>query len=144
MPTVPRRAQCRLTAFGEAVLTFPYSALLVADLKAHIPFRFRTYDGVTKTWTVSDAYATLAVDLLLEHYPDAETPRRSRAQPRSRAGSGGNDFEILHLLPTAPREVVDASFRALAKLHHPDKGGDPAVMRRLAEAHDALRRRVSA
>ncbi len=32
-------------------------------------------------------------------------------------------YRALHLLPTAPPEVVQAAQRALVKIHHPDAGG---------------------
>jgi hypothetical protein len=35
-------------------------------------------------------------------------------------------------------EEVNAAFRKQAKVHHPDKGGDVEVMRRLSEARDLL------
>lgn len=46
----------------------------------------------------------------------------------------------MHLLPTAPPEVVKAVFRALAMLYHPDKGGSAEQMRELNEAYDQLRK----
>lgn len=35
-------------------------------------------------------------------------------------------YRTLHLLPSAPPEVVQAAHRALVKLHHPDAGGKHA------------------
>jgi hypothetical protein len=140
-----RTAHCRLTAFGEAVLTFPYRAALVDELKSAIPFRFRSYDPKDKTWMIEIPYVDLAIEILLEHYPNAEVPQRARASDSTEAWTGGQeDFQVLHLLPTAPSELVDAAYRTLAKLHHPDVGGDATVMRRLTEAHDVLSRRLSA
>jgi hypothetical protein len=139
-----KRATCRLTAFGEAVLSFPYSAAMVAALKAAIPYRFRDWDPVGKTWTIDPAYVDVAMEMLLEHFVDAETPRRGRTRPTPAAPPAGNPFAVLHLLPSAPREVIDASFRALAKSCHPDAGGTDAAMRELTEAHDLLARRVGA
>ena len=145
MSTLPRRAQCRMTAFGEAVVTFPYNALLVADLKECVPFRFRTFDPSTKAWTVSHKYAHLAISLLLERFPDADVLRRSRFDAKSQTRNArGDHFAVLHLLPSAPPALIDAPFRCLAKIHHPDVGGDPAAMRRLSEAREALGRRLGA
>ena len=47
-------------------------------------------------------------------------------------------YEALGILPKAPSEVIDASFKALAKIHHPDKGGNAAKFRRIKEAHAVL------
>jgi curved DNA-binding protein CbpA len=46
---------------------------------------------------------------------------------------------VLHLLPSAPPELIDAASGTLARLHHPDVGGDPETMRTLNDARDALR-----
>jgi curved DNA-binding protein CbpA len=51
---------------------------------------------------------------------------------------------LLHLLPTAPLAVIEASYRALARLHHPDAGGNAEHMKLLNAARDALKERVSA
>lgn len=43
-------------------------------------------------------------------------------------------FEVLYLRPGAPPEVIQAVYRTLAKMHHPDVGGSTDVM---AEINDA-------
>jgi hypothetical protein len=139
--TAPRATR---TAFGEAVLTWPYCPAMLDDLKVAIPYRYRDWDPARKVWTIEPAYADRAIEMLLAHFPDAEIPLRGRTRTTPKAPPPGNPFAVLHLLPSAPPEVVDAAFRALAKKFHPDKGGDPAVMRQLAEAHTVLSRRLSA
>ncbi len=44
----------------------------------------------------------------------------------------------LWLRPGAPREVIDAAFRALARLHHPDSGGSEEAMQRLNAAYRTI------
>lgn len=46
-------------------------------------------------------------------------------------------YEVLGVRPDAPIEVVEASYRALAKAAHPDAGGSTDAM---AELNDALER----
>ena len=41
----------------------------------------------------------------------------------------------LWLKPGAPREVIDAAYRALARLYHPDAGGSEEAMTRLNLAY---------
>lgn len=47
---------------------------------------------------------------------------------------------VLGVAPDAPRAVVEAAYRALAREAHPDRGGSPARMAELTAARDALLR----
>jgi len=47
-------------------------------------------------------------------------------------------YRVLGILPNAPDEVIKAVYRALAKKHHPDAGGDPKLFRALSEAYSVL------
>ncbi len=47
-------------------------------------------------------------------------------------------YAVLHLQETAPRELVDAAFKTLAKLTHPDCGGDPEMFLRVKAAYDLI------
>jgi hypothetical protein len=145
MSSMPRGAEFRYTAFGEGRITWPYCPPMLEDLKAAIPYRFRNWDPTGKVWTIDPAYVDVAIAVLLHHFPDASVPRRGRTDTTTNSAPAGNDpFALLHLLPSAPREVIDASFRALAKSCHPDRGGTDARMRELIAAHEALSRRLSA
>lgn len=143
-------ARCWHTAFDEIECTIPFgrdpalSRNLIDAWKARIPYARRNFDGTSKVWRFWGGYQDDAIEELLERFPDAECPRRSRRQARPPANSGGSHFRVLHLRETAPPELVDAAFRCLAKMHHPDKGGDPGTMRELTAARDALSRRLSA
>lgn len=48
-------------------------------------------------------------------------------------------YALLHLDPSAPLEVAEAAYRALAKRAHPDAGGSTETMRRLNEAIEVIR-----
>lgn len=50
--------------------------------------------------------------------------------------------EILNIRPSADHAVVKAAFHALAKLHHPDQGGDTATMQRVNTAYDYMSTRT--
>jgi hypothetical protein len=138
----PQRARCHRTTAIELVPSFHEE--LITWWK-RIPSDSRSYDPVTKTWRFWGGVETLATVLLLKYFPDADVPNPSRTTSNQGGWIAGNDdFAVLHLLPTAPPELVGAAYRCLAQLHHPDVNGDVAIMRRLAEAHEALRRRLSA
>lgn len=46
-------------------------------------------------------------------------------------------YEILHIHPSAPPEVVRASYRQLALLYHPDKNPSPEATALMAQVNDA-------
>lgn len=68
----------------------------------------------------------------LEEYVTKLIKRKSKTTLSSDAHS------ILHLLPNAPRLIVDAVWKALAKLHHPDRGGDMETFKKYQEAYDKI------
>ncbi len=47
-----------------------------------------------------------------------------------------NPFEQLGLTMEAAPEAVRARFLELAKIHHPDVGGDPVAFQAIRQAHD--------
>jgi hypothetical protein len=150
MPKYARNAQCLLTASGEGVLRFPFNRALVNELKASIAYRFRSYDAVTKAWTVLPAYVDLAIAILLDHFSDAEVPRRGQTWERQHQRrpepwpSGSDPFRVLHLRETAPVELIEGAYCILARLHHPDAGGSTEAMQQLNGAYMALKARVRA
>jgi curved DNA-binding protein CbpA len=54
-------------------------------------------------------------------------------------GSKGSAYDVLHLKPDAPPEVVAAAYKALAFKHHPDRGGDEEEMKRINDSHDRIK-----
>ena len=47
-------------------------------------------------------------------------------------------YAVLHLRPSAPRAIIDAAFRTLAKTLHPDVGGDAEEFKRVQAAYDKI------
>lgn len=126
---------------GRAVVSFPYSAYVVERLKAEVPPPCREYDPARKLWTIYPPYIGPAVAIIRSAYPDAEI--EDAAAPTITPPAIDPDFAELHLLPTAPPELIDVAYRTLARIHHPDAGGDTRVMQRLNAARDAIARRAS-
>ena len=124
-------------------------------LKAMVPRQLRRYDPEAKQWHI----AAMGAQLLHRWLDCAGQSLGAQIQwvGEGAAGEQGSDgspvrptapaedpYATLHLLPTAPVEVVRAAFRALAGLHHPDRGGDGEQMRRVNAAYEALARRLKA
>jgi hypothetical protein len=133
------------------------------SLKAMFPYHGTlSYDGTRKLWSVPAtrcgsldvwAYATFdASDIEWGNEPIEGFFSRSRARhggqdqyegaqdaPEAPDAALTSAYHALHLLPTAPPELVTAAYRALAQLHHPDRGGDAAAMVQLNQAVAILR-----
>lgn len=130
-----------ISANGRAVLAFPFDRWLVESLKAEIPPYARSYDPARKTWTVEQPYIRTARRLLTTVWPDAEIEE----EPRFRSPSERTpraEYHILHLQPTAPPELVEAAYKCLSRLYHPDAGGDTEKMMQINEAISTIRRRA--
>lgn len=93
---------------------------LIEELKA-IPYNQRSYDPQAKTWKVYDrAHLDEWLDSAKELGAKVEwVDEDSFRQPIGRMSYRGA-CHTLHLLPTAPQEVIRASYRALSRIHHPD------------------------
>jgi hypothetical protein len=117
----------------------------IASLKRTVPPHLREYEPDTKQWFVADAART-QLDrwlghLFVTHGVEAEWLTSDDAGERARkphTSAKADPFATLHLLPTAPMEVVRAAYKALAMKHHPDLGGDTQAMQRLNQAYREL------
>ena len=52
--------------------------------------------------------------------------------------SSSDHYRVLQIQPDAVPEVVAAAYRALARLHHPDLGGDARTMAAVNDAWEVL------
>jgi hypothetical protein len=129
-----------ITPYGRAVLAFPFDRWLVDALK-EIPAYARSYDPATKQWTVESPYIAVARRLLTTVFPDADITDESPRFTPPASGTPRTAYHVLHLRETAPRELVEGAYKILARLHHPDAGGDHETMQALNEAIDIIRRR---
>ena len=141
------RAFVTILANGDATLRTPYHAEFVAALKNDIPWDFRSWGGDWKTWTVESFYADRAVELVRRYFGEVTVEDQRRRNQESRQQSAGGprqqtvppDDVTLHLLPTAPPQLIDAAYKALARLTHPDLGGSTEAMQRLNAAYERLK-----
>jgi hypothetical protein len=86
-------------------------------------------------------YSRVSIDLQIEIAKAKENwtvyARRTGLAPVANLSVS---YNALHLLPSAPMSVVQATWHALAKEHHPDKGGNPEEFKKYSEAYHAIRK----
>ncbi len=111
----------------------------ISELKGIIPAAFRNYEPTKKTWLISDwecleewlgeLRSVYAVETVYDdEQPSQKPPSQSIASP----------FQTLYLLPNAPPEVVKASYKALAKIYHPDLRGSNEKMIAINRAFEII------
>jgi DnaJ-domain-containing protein 1 len=141
---MPMVARAVYTSNGSVRLTFPFQPILIAVLKERIPRSCRTYNPKTKSWTVSGGWQDRAVNLLLGVFPDAQVEHPRSDRGTETVGQIDDAHAELHLLSSAPPELIEAAYRVLAKQHHPDAGGGTVTMQRLNTAYAVLKAQVVA
>lgn len=141
--------------FGEAGewvrVSFPYHPDAVAGIKAGIPKYQRSFDPATREWRVAPSCADAVERILRRIWGDGVRvirPTRRQAPPPppppSAPTGGTGHYATLHLLPSAPPELVEAAWKCLLRMNHPDTKppAEVAVWTRRAqainEAHDAI------
>ncbi len=113
----------------------PYKAAFVAGIKVVIPKGYRHWDGEEKVWAVSYLYEEKLIRLCqtcfggVVQYGQQKSTQAIQASPR---------YQALHLLPSAPGEVVMAAYRALSKLYHPDVSQDPNATEKMKKINVAF------
>ena len=99
------------------------------------------------TMTSETAWLQEEVTLLRRALAEERGKRQASEQAVTLAGQKvvwelrSTPWGVLGLLPGADLEVAEAAYRTLARRHHPDRGGDPDVMRRLNWAIQEIRER---
>lgn len=66
--------------------------------------------------------------------------RRTPAAPAPSQSNLDMCYRLLGLSPSAKWDEIERAYRAKAKKHHPDHGGDEDAMRALNEAYAMLKR----
>jgi hypothetical protein len=120
---------------GDGTINSPFNAGFVTDLKDMIPSRKRSWDPDDKSWWVHADYALVAIEICEMWFHDV----RVKDMAAVSSGQHDPDYTTLHLLPSAPWPVVDAAYRQLARIHHPDAGGDTEGMQKINAAFDRVK-----
>ncbi|HEY7182350.1 MAG TPA: J domain-containing protein [Blastocatellia bacterium] len=153
--TVPASASINIRARADGVRLIRVRAddrdtvaTLIGELKNCIPPMSLRYSRKAGGWVVSsdsgvDQWLRIArnwryVLIMREHgdWDDDDDAQRPIAKAQMQPADA---FRTLHLLDSAPPEVVRAAYKALALLHHPDAGGDQEQMTAINLAYEVLR-----
>jgi hypothetical protein len=129
---------------GDIRIKTPYLAAFVEALKVGIPWDDREWRPETKTWIVGVSSAKQAIAITQRFFAEVEIIKFTDQYQQS--GFGGSTqakaadpYATLHLLPTAPIQLIDSAYKCLARMNHPDHGGDTAVMQSINGAYDRLK-----
>lgn len=133
-------AEIIYTRAGDMILKTPFVPGFVADLKTTVPGRYRVWEPREKVWLIDGYYADEVCELVDYYFPSAETIDLARIAITKRTPEPPWWAKILYIQPDAPREVVEAAYRALSKKYHPDRGGNEVSMKELNDAIDQARR----
>lgn len=131
----------RYQANGDILLRAPYNPDFLHDLKQLIPARHREWLPDDRLWHISARFAPDATVLARSWFDAVEIIPHRRAQDPGHPPSPKtiDSLARLHLRETAPWPVVEAAYKALARLHHPDKGGDQTTMKHINAAYTNLK-----
>jgi len=123
----------------------------LATVKAGVrPHNRRKYDPEEQVWLVHWHWLPQVVGWARLHYDHVDysalpTEWQLRAAgaslrdgPLELATGTQSPYAALYVTEDAPDEVVQAAYRALAKKHHPDVGGDADSFRRIREAFEEI------
>jgi len=101
------------------------NARVLEFVRRSIPSTFRTFAGESGShrWYVHDKFADQV---------------RQMMNSSGTTTVGDDPWAILHLRPGAPRVIIDAAWKALAKELHPDRGGDEEQFKRVKSAYEKL------
>lgn len=114
----------------------PYIKDFVLALKDKIPKDYRYWDKDEKVWVVNYSYERELINLCEEYFSDISYYGEKRYS--TKAIQSSPSYETLYLLPSAPKEVIIATYRALSKLYHPDISKEPNAEKRMKEINVAF------
>ena len=112
----------------------PYSKDWTATLESSVQKHHKFFDPGDKFWYVRESQFD-KICLIMEKYFDDVVLVGFESRDAC-----PTTWATLWLLPGAPQELVKTSYRVLASLYHPDKGGSNEAMAELNEAYHELMR----
>ena len=107
--------------------------------------RRRSWDPLTDfiesvAYSMGVDVANRVADILGLDSPSLRGPKATGRKRAPTVEPPSTPYSLLGVLPTAPRSVVEAAYRALVKSEHPDVGGSADRMRGITGAMERIRR----
>jgi hypothetical protein len=135
-------------------LVGPYDPAFNARLKAALPAPQRWWEPERRMWAIASGRYKQLVALIEEEYGAASYQLFFSAAHvdrlletltgQSPPAKQAEWYKTLFLQPGAPPALVDAVYRQLAKLYHPDVGGDLRTMQAINEAYARIKQTSTA
>lgn len=123
-------------------IKFNFDQNFIEVLKLSVPSSSREWHPDRKLWWVGDLYFSTILRLAHRFFDEVSDQTRPDPEPEYRPDPPpswmASPHGALFLLPNAPQPVVKAAYKALAKMYHPDAGGDPERMRVINLAFEAI------
>lgn len=136
----------------EVAVETPYKADFINELKDSIDPPFRRWNGDKRAWIIRAAVFSIVHEIIDSHYPDEVWQVSETAQeliqksysyrvvyPEKQPDCSG-PRTVLHVTDDAPDCVVQAAYKALARMHHPDVGGSREVMSKVNAAYEEIKK----
>jgi hypothetical protein len=114
---------------GGYYIKTPFDQNFIDELKAEVVSRF--WDIGKRMWQFDADDLELVIEIASKYYQVEFNQQVNQSLKKT-------EWETLYLIPNAPLEVVKAAYRALAMLHHPDRGGDIETMAKINSAYDKI------
>lgn len=115
----------------------PYHAGFIAALKEQIRFPYRRWDPTERVWIIDSLFEHELVELCLTYFDDYREHRPHQTQSVTAPPEA---FTTLYVTADAPMPVIEAAYRALCKLWHPDISSDPDASERMKAINLAYQR----
>lgn len=113
------------------------------DTVKAIPSHKRLWVPEEKVWVVHADYADALIATTWRIFPPGEYGQEKQ-EPKAKHAGKLDPWKALHLRKSAPPALIDAAYRCMAKLAHPDHGGTNDQMRELNAAYAFLSAHVAA
>lgn len=128
----------RSTKEGWVLVSTPYDAKLVEDLKSWIEPSGRSWNPETKFWEVKEIHLGTLVTILKKHFGDNVT--QNLTTPALGTGPKNMFIPVLEALKQLPNGQMVKVYRALANACHPDVGGTNELMSKLNQAYQEVKK----